>query len=107
MKSPWCIPIVALFRARTLSTTYISELLSYYLALLYRSSTSFALPVFPSFFFCFLARRNKKNEEKVKEGKEEREQMPVGGERGEGCAQQCPRRCILARLTDVLAEGAP
>jgi len=66
LKNPWCIPIVALFRARALDDVYISELLFYYLTLLPpRSLPRFFLPSSPS-----LSRpRNKKNEEKGRGGK--------------------------------------
>lgn len=116
MKSPWCIPIVALFRSCTLDG--IPELLSYYLALL-------PTPIEPSLVdssraltFLHVGIRRTRKSRGGEEGRDEQmpaEVEPARGEETRGGreegkkdrTQQCPRRCILARLPTRGAEGGP
>lgn len=93
------VPIVALFRTRR----YIGASLLLSLTLLYQATVSLSL----SLLSLSPARRNKKNRGKKSRRKREaradvsrgeKERVETGETKKDRTQQQCPRRCILARL---------
>lgn len=114
MKSPWCIPIVALFRARTLSTTYIYPSFSPIISLFYIppvvSPFAHSRAVFPSFFLLSRVEIRKRREKKQSQRGEKRsagaDAARASREREEGRTRATmPAEVHSRAITDAVAEG--